>query len=543
MKHLNLSAKANWYLSRSLGLIAFSWLVILPTKTVSSLLGKPAPLFYYLVLFLLSSLSLAFLWSGDRVNQTFSQSAFVSTASSFLNEKRLVGPILFLSLSLLLFVQIFRFLDAPFNWDENVFVGLVTKGTEGISFSHFLPRLISKIGMHWFGATKAAVRIPVLIFPFLLLVAIPLFLRRRAGWATCCLLVAHLSFNAPVFWYLSSPRGYGAMILFCFVMFAIVQEAAESDSVPNKGQKGFLFLACFGLGVLSHFFSLIFVILLLISLALWRRYSNEPLSSAKREYVGRFLKIPVAFVLVLILVSLWQLVVLIRLQWIFLWGHRNFLEPIANLSAVFGFGSLWAIKALLVFVFLMIFLKAKTNGVRSLSLLDWFVLTTNLFFLFVVPFFSGTAAVQPRFMLGFLVPYLYWFFELGRNSLFETRRWSWAAISLFLFILPAKEFRGAYTGSATDLKNFDTFFSEIRKNLGPIPSQCTLCVGTDIMCRWAPHSLDPWIGLKGKSAPCPTKYLIELNEELNSLPSEPVYQNVRLTTLYRFDSRYRLSRF
>jgi hypothetical protein len=371
------------------------------------------------------------------------------------------------------------------------------------SQNHVAAQLLSIVSVKLFGLNKLAVRAPSILLTGLLLAALFTLCRGVGGSLITTIVLSHFLLNQLVIWYFHSARGYVAMMVLTIVPFLIVWDFTLKRR-PGEPWRMALFAFCFLCAVFTHLFGAIFNGLLFLSLLTWMAAHREELDETARHYGAKLLTTALFIFPVYGFVIAHNLLFLSRIGDLNAGSPPNIAE---SLLGAFGLSLSWQGK-LLTILLVGLGLHSIFNDRKWLkSLPAIFTLVTFAFFFTAITALR-TRVFEPRFVLAFLPPLLFW---IGEAVLRIRGRGARTAILVIfggaLIVSPFLSTAALYRRISYDMSDYDHFLKTVRERAQPVAENCVTFYGQDDVVIWA---RDLYFGdalnAKSPTAPCPKHF-------------------------------------
>lgn len=377
-------------------------------------------------------------------------------------------------------------IDTPLDIDENIHALMMTrrlysdeldpiKSDPRIYFTqnHVLAQAASILSMEAFGYEKIPYRSPAIVFTVLLLLIVPIASRSLFPTPGYFLVLGFLASNAFSLWYLHSARGYVSLLGITALSYFLAVGVLEGRS--GRRYYGAYVLSLF-LSPFTHFFSMIFHLLLSITLVFWSSVNRQSLSREKSRAIFRLLLAQALALPLFCFVLARNLTFLSRIgDFEKSSGESNLWM---NITKAFGIAFDWQARAFLLFSFSLVLwaIFHRREFFRRFSTL--FVATCFLFFSLVLNL-SDTKVFESRFVLAFVLPFAVWMidsaFYLARG---HYQRWGAAlTLGLLLVIFPAVGHRAIYRTLTFNLQDFDDAMKTTATLTSPVEKGCYLFSG------------------------------------------------------------------
>jgi len=392
--------------------------------------------------------------------------------------------ILNMALSLALVVITTLSLDTPLDIDENIHAIMMTrklfaaelnpaKSDASIFFTqnHVVAQAASILSMMTWGYHKIPYRLPAVGFTLLLLFVVPLLYQRIFSTFGYSLFLGFLGANAFSLWYLHSARGYVSLMAVTLATYVIALRGSEGERPLSRSLIG-IYTVCFVLAAFTHFFAMVFHLLLTASLIFYGYFNRKSLSKVTSQNLVRML---MAGILVTPL-YLWVL----GNNFIFLSRIGDFQKSEAfnlwaNVIKANGFSFGWQGRGTLLFAALLLtysFFHRRELFFRFSSVFIGLV----VLFLGTVLQLMDAKVFESRFILAFTLPFAFWLID-ATFHLGWLKKWSFIPLVGCLIVFPLIGHRAVHQTLTMNLQGFDHFMKLVIKKTSPVSENCYVFSG------------------------------------------------------------------
>ncbi len=500
--------------------------VLLPLQGVQRLLGaasNPLNKYYAFALFILLLISVV---SFMLMHVFENAGPKEERADQLAQPKAAKGILVFQCVaSLLILAQTISQIHMPFDLDENQrAAAAVTKSFwhETTPFRHTEVHTVAHVAailsMKALGENKVAFRLPSIVFTVLFLLVLNLFASRFLSPFTSVLVFSHLLVNEMTIWYMHAMRGYISSMFFTTILFFLLMEVTRALPTERK-QKLILFFLAFFLSVLSHPFTGIFALLLVLTLVQWLWLNRSTVGTERLRYASQLISLAVLLVPFFVVVFVCVLKSLEPIANVHAGGFEKFVDPL--FQTLPALGRAWAVRV--VAALLLIAGLFRLVRFKRITLDFYSLFVVNTFFFFgAVLLLLKVSHLEPRWFIPFLVPFLFWAGEwVSAIPQMAVRRGVMASLFVLFTALPFQMRHGILDRLGIWYHaRYENFLEMVRRETGPVEKNCYLF--PDIpMGDWAEqfYFIDS-PKTPAEKAACENHYVVSL--ELGQVvPSEP----------------------